>query len=118
VGPFSKLLIFDVGVAIGAGSDVAIETADVVLMRSDPLDVATALAIGRGTVRKMKQNLGWAIGYNSLALPIAAGIFSSWGLTLSPELAAISMSGSSILVAVNAIALKRLELPRSERVAA
>jgi Cu2+-exporting ATPase len=101
----------DVGIAIGAGTDVAIETADVVLMRSDPLDVPTAIAIGRGTVRKMKQNLGWAIGYNSLALPIAAGVFSKWGLTLSPEIAAISMSGSSVLVAVNAISLKRLRLP-------
>ena len=102
----------DVGIAIGAGTDVAIETADVVLMRSDPLDVATAVTIGRGTVRKMKQNLGWAIGYNSLALPIAAGVFASWGLTLRPEIAAISMSGSSVLVAVNAVALKRLKLPR------
>ncbi|GIU94162.1 MAG: copper-translocating P-type ATPase [Gaiellaceae bacterium] len=102
----------DVGIAIGAGTDVAIETADVVLMRSDPLDVATAVAIGRGTVRKMKQNLGWAIGYNSLALPIAAGAFAKWGLTLRPEIAAISMSGSSVLVAVNAVALKRLRLPR------
>jgi Cu2+-exporting ATPase len=101
----------DVGLAIGAGTDVAIETADVVLMRSDPLDVPTAVAIGRGTLRKMKQNLGWAIGYNSLALPIAAGVFASWGLTLSPEIAAISMSGSSVLVAVNALALKRLKLP-------
>ena len=101
----------DVGVAIGAGTDVAIETADVVLMRSDPLDVATAVTIGRGTVRKMKQNLGWAIGYNSLALPIAAGVFAKWGLTLRPEIAAISMSGSSVLVAVNAVALKRLRLP-------
>jgi len=101
----------DVGIAIGAGTDVAIETADVVLMRSDPLDVPTAVTIGRGTVRKMKQNLGWAIGYNSLALPIAAGVFSKWGLTLRPEIAAISMSGSSILVAVNALALKRLRLP-------
>jgi Cu2+-exporting ATPase len=101
----------DVGIAIGAGTDVAIETADVVLMRSDPLDVPTAITIGRGTVRKMKQNLGWAIGYNSLALPVAAGVFASWGLTLSPEIAAISMSGSSVLVAVNAIALKRLRLP-------
>ncbi len=72
----------DVGVAIGAGTDVAIETADVVLMRSDPLDVPTAIVIGRGTLRKMKQNLGWAIGYNSLALPIAAGVFANWGLTL------------------------------------
>jgi Cu2+-exporting ATPase len=102
----------DVGIAIGAGTDVAIETADIVLMRSDPLDVATAVTIGRGTVRKMRQNLGWAIGYNSLALPIAAGIFEPWGVTLRPEIAAISMSGSSVLVAVNALALKRLRLPR------
>ena len=101
----------DVGIAIGAGTDVAIETADIVLMRSDPLDVATAVTVGRGTVRKMRQNLAWAIGYNSLALPLAAGVFEPWGLTLRPEIAAISMSGSSILVAVNALALKRLHLP-------
>jgi Cu2+-exporting ATPase len=103
----------DVGIAIGAGTDVAIETADVVLMRSDPVDVATAVEIGRGTVRKMRQNLGWAIGYNSLAIPIAAGFFEPLGFTLRPEIAAISMSGSSVLVAVNALALKRLPLPRS-----
>jgi Cu2+-exporting ATPase len=100
----------DVGVAIGAGTDVAIETADIVLMRSDPLDVAAAITIGRATVRKMRQNLGWAIGYNSLALPIAGGVFEPWGLTLRPEIAAISMSGSSIIVAVNALSLKRLPL--------
>jgi P-type Cu2+ transporter len=100
----------DVGIAIGAGTDVAIETADVVLMRSDPLDVATAITIGRGTNRKMRQNLGWAIGYNSLALPIAAGVFEPFGLTLRPEIAALSMSGSSVLVAANALALKRLRL--------
>jgi Cu2+-exporting ATPase len=103
----------DVGIAIGAGTDVAIETADVVLMRSDPVDVATAVEIGRGTVRKMRQNLCWAIGYNSLALPIAAGVFEPFGFTLRPEIAAISMSGSSVLVAANAIALKRLRLRRS-----
>jgi P-type Cu2+ transporter len=103
----------DVGIAIGAGTDVAIETADVVLMRSDPVDVATAVEIGRGTVRKMRQNLGWAIGYNSLALPIAAGVFEPFGFTLRPEIAAISMSGSSVLVALNALALKRLRLPRT-----
>ena len=102
----------DVGIAIGAGTDVAIETADIVLMRSDPLDVATAVTIGRGTLRKMRQNLGWAIGYNSLALPIAAGVFEPWGLTLRPEIAAISMSGSSVLVAVNALMLRRLPLSR------
>jgi P-type Cu2+ transporter len=91
---------------------VAIETADVVLMRSDPLDVPVALAIGKGTVRKMRQNLGWAIGYNAIALPIAAGAFeSSLGLVLRPEIAALSMSGSSFLVAVNALLLKRLRLP-------
>jgi len=102
----------DVGVAIGAGTDVAIETADLVLMRSDPLDVPVALQIGRGTVRKMRQNLGWAIGYNALALPIAAGVFEpALGLVLRPEIAALSMSGSSFLVAVNAIMLKRLRLP-------
>ncbi|MFG2234470.1 heavy metal translocating P-type ATPase [Streptomyces sp. NPDC048723] len=103
----------DLGIAIGAGTDVAIETADLVLMRSDPLDVPTALRIGRGTVRKMRQNLGWAIGYNAIALPIAAGVFEpATGLILRPEIAALSMSGSSIIVAVNALALKRLRLPR------
>ncbi len=103
----------DLGIAIGAGTDVAIETADVVLMRSDPLDVPTALEVGRGTLRKMRQNLGWAIGYNSIALPIAAGVFEpSLGLELRPEIAALSMSGSSFIVAVNALMLKRLRLPR------
>jgi P-type Cu2+ transporter len=102
----------DLGIAIGAGTDVAIETADVVLMRSDPLDVPVALRIGRGTLRKMRQNLGWAIGYNAVALPIAAGVFGpTFGLVLRPEIAALSMSGSSLLVAVNALLLKRLELP-------
>src|SRR3546814_3472407 len=81
-------------------------------MRSAPLDVPVALQIGRGTLRKMRQNLGWAIGYNAIALPIAAGVFEpSLGLTLRPEIAALSMSGSSFLVAVNAAMLKRLRLP-------
>ena len=102
----------DLGIAIGAGTDVAIETADVVLMRSDPLDVPTALQIGRGTLRKMRQNLAWAVGYNAVALPIAAGVFEpAFGLVLRPEIAALSMSGSSFLVAVNALMLKRLRLP-------
>ncbi len=102
----------DLGVAIGAGTDVAIETADVVLMRSDPLDVAIALRIGRGTLRKMRQNLGWAVGYNVIALPIAAGVLEpAFGFVLRPEIAALSMSGSSLIVAVNALLLKRLELP-------
>ncbi|MBL7495140.1 copper-translocating P-type ATPase [Frankia sp. CNm7] len=104
----------DLGIAIGAGTDVAIETADVVLMRSDPIDVPAALLIGRGTLRKMRQNLGWAVGYNAIALPIAAGVFEpATGLVLRPEIAALSMSGSSFLVAVNALLLKRLRLPWS-----
>ena len=107
-----SLVQADVGIAVGAGTDVAIEAADVVLMRSDPLDVPVALTIGRGTLRKMRQNLGWAVGYNAIALPIAAGVFEpAFGLVLGPEIAALSMSGSSFLVAVNALLLKRLRLP-------
>jgi Cu2+-exporting ATPase len=102
----------DLGIAIGAGTDVAIETADIVLTRSDPLDVPTALAIGRGTLRKERQNLAWAVGYNSVAIPIAGGALEpSIGLVLRPEIAALSMSGSSFLVAVNALLLRRLRLP-------
>ncbi len=101
----------DVGIAIGAGTDVAIETADVVLMSSDPPDVAAAIQISRGTVCKMHQNLAWAVGYNALAIPIAAGVLEPAGFTLSPAIAALRMSGSSVIVAANAIALKRLRLP-------
>ncbi|WP_298456598.1 heavy metal translocating P-type ATPase [uncultured Cellulomonas sp.] len=102
----------DLGIAIGAGTDVAIETADVVLMRSDPLDVSVALRIGKGTVRKERQNLSWAIGYNALALPVAAGVFyPAFELMLRPEIAALSMSGSTVIVTVNALLLKRLRLP-------
>ena len=111
-----SLVQADVGIAVGAGTDVAIEAADVVLMRSDPLDVPVALMIGRGTLRKMRQNLGWAVGYNAIALPIAAGVFEpAFGLVLRPEIAALSMSGSSFLVAVNALMLKRLSLPTPAR---
>jgi P-type Cu2+ transporter len=101
----------DVGIAIGSGTDVAMETADVVLMRADPLDVPVAMSLSRATVRKMRQNLGWAIGYNSLALPIAGGAFAWAGLTLRPEIAALAMSGSSLLVALNALLLKRAKVP-------
>jgi Cu2+-exporting ATPase len=102
----------DVGIAIGAGTDVALEAADVVLMKSDPYDVLGAIALSRATVRKMKQNLGWAVGYNTVAFPIAAGLFyPSLGLLLRPEIAALSMSGSSLLVALNALALRWTRLP-------
>ena len=102
----------DIGIAIGAGSDVAMETADVVLMKSDPFDVIGAIALSRATVRKMRENLFWAVGYNAVAFPIAAGLFYPWfGLLLRPEIAALSMAGSSLLVAVNALLLKRTRLP-------
>ncbi len=101
----------DVGIAIGAGTDVAMETADVVLMKSDPFDVIGAITLSRATLRKMHQNLWWAAGYNTIAFPIAAGLFyPAFGLVLRPEIAAISMSGSSLLVAINALLLKRTKL--------
>ena len=98
----------NVGFAIGAGTDVAIDSADVVLMRSDPFDVVRAIAIARGTLRKMHQNLAWAVGYNVIAFPLAAGVL--YPFVLSPEIAALSMSGSSVIVAVNALLLRRLKL--------
>jgi len=98
----------DVGLAIGAGTDVAMESADVVLMRSDPYDVLVAIELSRATLRKMHQNLFWAVAYNVLAFPAAAGVF--YPLVISPEVAALAMSGSSALVAVNALLLKRTRL--------
>ena len=101
----------DVGIAIGAGTDVAMETADIVLMKSDPFDVIGAITLSRATLRKMHQNLWWAAGYNTIAFPIAAGLFyPAFGLILRPEIAALSMSGSSLLVAVNALMLKNTKL--------
>ncbi len=106
----------DVGIAIGAGTDVAMEAADVVLMKSDPYDVIGAIALSRATVRKMHQNLWWAVGYNTIAFPIAAGLFyQSFGLLLRPEIAALTMAGSSLLVALNALLLKRTHLPGLHR---
>jgi Cu2+-exporting ATPase len=100
----------DIGIAIGAGTDVAVETANVVLMRSDPIDIAAAVRLSRATDRKMKQNLGWASIYNLLAIPIAAGVlYPSLGLELQPQWAALLMSISSIVVATNAVLLRRAE---------
>jgi len=98
----------DVGFAIGAGTDVAMESAQVILMKSDPYDVVGAIELSRATLRKMHQNLGWAIGYNVIAFPLAAGVF--YPFTLSPEVAALTMSGSSAIVAINALMLKRMKL--------
>ena len=98
----------NVGFAIGAGTDVAMDSADVVLMKSDPFDVVGAVELSRATLRKMHQNLWWAVAYNVLAFPAAAGVF--YPLVVSPEVAALAMSGSSALVAVNALLLKRTKL--------
>jgi len=100
----------DIGIAIGAGTDVAIETAKVVLMKSDPSDVLRAIRLSKATVRKMKQNLFWASFYNILAIPVAAGIlYPNFGIFLRPEVSALLMSASSIIVATNAVLLKRTE---------
>lgn len=98
----------DVGFAIGAGTDVAMESAQVVLMRSDPFDVVGTIELSRATLRKMHQNLYWAVGYNVIAFPLAAGML--YPFTLSPEVAALAMSGSSAIVAINALMLKRTRL--------
>jgi len=100
----------DIGIAIGAGTDVAIETAKIVLMRSDPADIIRAIRLSKATVLKMKQNLFWASIYNLLAIPVAAGVlYPSFGISLRPEIAALLMSISSIIVATNAVLLKRAE---------
>jgi P-type Cu2+ transporter len=98
----------DVGFAIGAGTDVAIESADVILMKSDPYDVVGAVGLSYATLRKMHQNLWWAVGYNVIAFPLAAGIL--YPFLLSPEIAAFAMSGSTLIVAINALMLKRTKL--------
>jgi Cu2+-exporting ATPase len=98
----------NVGFAIGAGTDVAMDSADVVLMKSDPYDIVGAIELSRATLRKMHQNLWWAVGYNAIAFPLAAGVL--YPFTLSPVIAALSMSGSSAVVAINALLLKRTKL--------
>ena len=99
----------DLGIAIGAGTGVAIETAEVVLMRSDPLDVLAAIRLSKATVTKMKQNLFWAAIYNVIAIPVAAGVLYPLGILLRPEVGALAMSASSITVATNAVLLKGVE---------
>ena len=96
----------DLGIAIGAGTDVAIETADVILVKSDPKDVVNIFKLSKAIYRKMVQNLAWATGYNAVALPLAAGVLYSAGVTLSPAIGAVLMSISTIIVAINARLLK------------
>ncbi len=96
----------DVGIAIGAGTDVAVETADIVLVRSNPLDVVAIVGLAKATYRKMVQNLAWATGYNAFAIPLAAGVLFSYGIILSPAVGAVLMSLSTVIVAINAKFLK------------
>jgi Cu2+-exporting ATPase len=100
----------DVGVAIGAGTDVAIESADVVLVKNDPRDVVRLIRLSQATMRKMRQNLVWATAYNLVAIPAAAGVLQPWGITLRPEWGALFMSASTVIVAFNALLMRGVDL--------
>jgi Cu2+-exporting ATPase len=104
----------DVGIAIGAGTDVAVESAGIVLVRSDPRDVVGAITLSRASYRKMIENLVWATGYNVVAIPVAAGVLTPWGVDLPMALGAVAMSASTIIVAANAQLLRRLRLGPTE----
>jgi Cu2+-exporting ATPase len=104
----------DVGIAIGAGTDVAIESAGVVLASSDPRAVVGVIQLSRASYRKMVQNLAWGAGYNVFAIPLAAGVLARGGITLSPAFAAVLMSASTVVVALNAQLLRRVDLRRRQ----
>jgi len=104
------LVTADVGVAIGAGTEVAVEAGDIVLVRSDPRDVPRIVSLSRASYRKMIQNLWWAAGYNIVAIPLAAGVLASQGIVLSPAAGAVLMSASTVIVAINAQLLRRAKL--------
>jgi Cu2+-exporting ATPase len=99
----------DVGIAIGAGTDVAIESADVILVKNDPRDVVNVVNLSKSTYRKMVENLLWATGYNAFAIPLAAGVLYAYGILLSPAAGAILMSASTVIVAINARLLRMPE---------
>jgi Cu2+-exporting ATPase len=103
----------DAGIAIGAGTDVAVEAGDIVLTRSNPGDVVRLIVLARAVYRKMIQNLWWAFGYNIVAIPAAAGAFAAWGFFLRPEIGALLMAGSTAVVVVNAISLRGLKLDQA-----
>ncbi len=103
----------DIGIAIGAGTDVAVEAGQIVLVRSDPRDIPKIVALSRATYWKMLQNLWWAAGYNIAAIPLAAGVLAAWGVLLTPAVGAVLMSASTVVVAINAQLLKRVELCES-----
>ncbi|MCA9334158.1 heavy metal translocating P-type ATPase, partial [Candidatus Saccharibacteria bacterium] len=100
----------DIGIAIGAGTDVAIKSADIILIKSDPQDVVKVINLSKRTYSKMAQNLVWATGYNVFAIPLAAGVLYSAGIILAPALGAVLMSVSTVVVALNAQLLRRAEL--------
>jgi Cu2+-exporting ATPase len=104
------LVTADVGIAIGAGTDVAIESAGIILVRSNPLDIVKIVTLSRATYRKMIQNLVWATGYNVVAIPLAMGVLAPFGITLDPAIGAVFMSVSTVVVAFNAQLLRRLDL--------
>jgi Cu2+-exporting ATPase len=106
----AALLEANMGLAIGAGTNVAIESADLVLINDDPLDAVKALVLAKKTYRKTIQNLFWATGYNVLAIPLAAGVLSAWGVVLSPAIGALLMSLSTVIVSINAVMLRRAKL--------
>jgi Cu2+-exporting ATPase len=106
----AALLEANMGLAIGAGTNVAIESADLVLINDNPLDAVKALVLAKKTYRKTIQNLFWATGYNVLAIPLAAGVLSAWGVVLSPAIGALLMSLSTVIVSINAVLLRRAKL--------
>jgi Cu2+-exporting ATPase len=98
----------DIGIAIGSGTDVAVESAGLILVQSNPLDVVKIIQLSKASQRKMVQNIWWAAGYNIVAIPLAAGILAPWGINMPPAVGALVMSLSTIVVAINAQTLRRL----------
>ena len=96
----------DIGIAVGSGTDIAAETADIILVHSNPLDILQLIRFGRATHTRMIQNLAWATGYNAIAIPLAAGLAYRWGFLLSPAVGAVLMSLSTVIVAINAQMLR------------
>ena len=105
-----SLLGADIGIAIGAGTDIAIDSADIILTQSDLQSVVHAVRLSRRTFGKMKENLWWASGYNIVAIPLAAGVLAPWNIVIGPAFGAVLMSISTVIVALNAQRLKRVKL--------
>ncbi len=108
------LVTADVGIAIGAGTDVAVESADIILVRNDPRDVVKIMELSKKTYSKMTQNLWWAAGYNIFAIPLAAGLLSSYGIIVNPAIGALLMSLSTVIVAINSQTLRKYESKEME----